>query len=167
MPSKCSHDAPRAGTAGAVNSARYHHARLNGLSAGIGRLANCPPMGYVVPGIDRRLAPQYGSGYSWFATRAATTVAGTVAGCQAWASKPGRAIASPFAVTFADDSIRQPVEICNGAAAAAAGRTVPPIAATLQSPTPIARTMYTISTAPAAERSATKTSLPMRPLSLN
>src|SRR5262245_1273689 len=119
MPSKCSHAAPERGMDAMVNSARYHQGRLYGLSAGIGRFANWPPTGYDVRGDDPRFMPKYGSGSSLLATSAATTVVGTVAACHAFASKPGCEIASPVAVTFADDSMRHPVEICSGVDAAA------------------------------------------------
>jgi hypothetical protein len=37
-------------------------------------------MGYVVPGIERRFMPKYGSRYVPFSTSAPTTVFGTVIG---------------------------------------------------------------------------------------
>src|SRR5712692_6365668 len=64
--------------AGIANSLRYHHGMIKGLSCGVGRLRNLPPIGYVTPGSVRRFMPKYGSGYTLCLTSAATTVVGIV-----------------------------------------------------------------------------------------
>src|SRR5687767_955414 len=61
-----------------------------------------------MPGYSRMFMPKYGSGSTWFLTRPATTVLGTVMGYQPSVEKPGDEICSPAPFTFADDCSVQP-----------------------------------------------------------
>src|SRR5947207_3435818 len=103
MPPKCSQMIRSRVAGGRSNSRRYHHDTRYGLSDGIGSSANWLPIGYVVPGMARRFIPVYGSGYRPLSTSAPTTVPGTDAACHPGAANPGREIASPCGLTFADD----------------------------------------------------------------
>src|SRR5437870_4808710 len=96
MPLKFSHTFCFDVDAGRSNSFRYHHDDLYGLSAGIGRFANCAPMGYVVPGRALRFMPVNRLGNRPSSTSAPTTVPGTLAVCHPSVEKPGRDIESPF-----------------------------------------------------------------------
>ena len=61
-----------------------------------------------MPGIERRFSPKYGSGNVPSATRAATTVDGTVAACQPSARNAGTEMCSPFALSLHEDWSSQP-----------------------------------------------------------
>src|SRR5215471_15541650 len=102
MPSKCS-QVRAIPSGGAANSVRYHHAERYGLSSGIGWRANTAPIGYDVPGTDRRFIAVYGFLNCPASTRAPTTVVGTVTGYQLPVSTPAWDRAGPSASTFADD----------------------------------------------------------------
>src|SRR4051812_46438901 len=74
----------------------------------MGCRANTPPMGYDIPGSDRRFIAVYGS-LNWPAvTCAPTTVVGTRTGSQPEVSTPGFDSAAPSASILAADAIRQP-----------------------------------------------------------
>src|SRR6266700_2453451 len=111
MPSKCSTTRRPCAPGGRLNSVRYHHETRNGLSSGMGSVANNAPMGYVSPGRARRFIPTYGSPYAPAVTSAPTTVEGTVAAYHPRVTNPGREMAgpaAPAAPTRADDCRRQP-----------------------------------------------------------
>src|SRR5580765_3882841 len=109
MPLKFSHACWFAVEEGSSNSFRYHQDGLYGLPAGVGRFANCAPIGYVTPGTPLRFIPVKRFGNWPSSTSPPNTVPGTVAACQPVVEKPAREIASPPAATEAEDWIVQPV----------------------------------------------------------
>ncbi len=57
IPSKPSHTVLPLYSAGSLNSVRYLQDCRNGLAGGIGRVEKSSYIGYVVPGMERRLSP--------------------------------------------------------------------------------------------------------------